>query len=48
MKLTIVLRTEVNSPEEAQNKVDRVKQALANFPEVEVSAQTNQKIEPEE
>ena len=48
MKLTIILRAEVESPEAAQNKVDQIKQALASFSDVEFSAQTNEKIEPVE
>lgn len=48
MKLTIILRAEVESTEEAQQKVNRVREALASFPEVELSAQVNTKLEPTE
>lgn len=48
MRLTIVLRVDVGSTAEAQQKVDRVKEALANFPEVNITAQTNDKLEPPE
>lgn len=48
MKLTITLRAEVDSQEEARDKINRVKEALVNFPEIETAAQVNTKLEPQE
>ena len=48
MLLTIVLRKEVTDIEEANQRLEQIKQFIAPLPNVKITAQVNTKLEPPE